>query len=92
MTSAQFDQETAARLLRIQTNPNPRSFRARIRRSIAWGRSLDRAAAFDSIRNVLCVIGAATILADFGTMRLWMALPCVLVAGAVWYIDYLRHF
>lgn len=98
MTSTQFDVETSDRLSRIIANPNPRvegPFRriaGSIRRCLAWGRSLDRSAAIDSLRNVLAVLGAGTILADFGTMRVWMLAPCTLVLVAVWYADYLRHF
>jgi len=98
MTSAQFDIETAERLGRIRSNPNPRAegwlrrIAAGFKASMSWGRNLDRAAAIDSFKNVCAVIGVGTILADFGTMRVWMAAPCVLVAGLAWYADYMRHF
>jgi len=78
--------------------PNPRVEGAfsRISRcykaSVAWGRHLDRTAAIDSFKNVMAVIGVGTILADFGTMRVWMAAPCAIIAILVWYGDYLRHF
>jgi hypothetical protein len=99
MTSAQFDQATAERLERITSNPNPRSSTGRIRGFVAWGKkhrlliqSLDREAAIDSSRNVLAVIGGATILGDFGTMRVWLMLPMAAVFGLLWYADYIRHF
>lgn len=67
-----------------------------IKFSWAWGKhffaTLHRDAALDSIRNVLAVIGAGTLLADFGTMRLWMAAPLALLLFTVWMIDYQRHF
>jgi hypothetical protein len=92
MTSGEFDLETANRLAAIRSNPNPRSWRGRIMASIAWGKKLDREAAMDSFRNVLAVIGAGAVLADFGTMRLWLAAPCLAAFVLTWYADYLRHF
>ncbi len=64
--------------------------------SLAWGRkfwrTLHRPAALDSLRNVLCVIGVGTLLADFGTMRVWMAAPLFVLLFLVWFADYQRHF
>lgn len=98
-TATQFDEGTIERILRISNNPNPRSARGRIRAFITWGqkhrlwiRSLDREAALDSTRNVLTVIGGATVLGNFGTMRAWLMLPMLGVFGVIWYLDYLRHF
>ena len=91
ITASQFDAETAARLERIAANPNPNRPNW-LKRSWAWGRNLDRAAAIDSARNVLAVLGAGTVLADFGTMRAWLLLPCLALFVGVWYADYLRHF
>jgi hypothetical protein len=54
--------------------------------------TLHREAALDSLRNVLAVIGLATVLADFGAMRVWMLFPCACLLFAVWRIDYWRHF
>jgi hypothetical protein len=99
MTSAQFDQQL---LDRISSNPNPRRpwFVRRVwDYSIVWGRKLfifhrelNREAALDSARNVLAVLGLGTVLADFGTMRLWLLAPCAAMAWLVWFIDYQRHF
>ncbi len=58
----------------------------------AWGRGLHRDAALDSLRNVLAVVGGATILADFATIKLWLIAPMLLVAFLIWYLDYDRHF
>src|SRR5580658_3246378 len=62
---------------RVKANPTPqgKTWRCRVARFMAWGRArrlivnfraLDRAAAMDSVRNVLAVIGVGTVLADFG--------------------------
>jgi len=58
----------------------------------AWGKGLHREAALDSARNVLAVIGAATVLADFGTIKAWLILPMLAVAFLIWFLDYERHF
>jgi hypothetical protein len=58
----------------------------------AWGRGLHREAALDSLRNVLAVIGAATVLADFSTIKAWLILPMLAVAFLIWFLDYERHF
>jgi hypothetical protein len=99
-----FPLSTDEVLRNIAANPNPRRWAwpvPQLRACVTWGKhhrllidfaSLDRAAAVDSIRNVLAVLGAGTVLGDFATMRLWMALPCALVALTIWYADYLRHF
>ena len=55
-------------------------------------RSLHRDAALDSLRNVLAFIGAATVLADFATMRYWMLIPALAVCFGIWRLDYWRHF
>ncbi len=59
---------------------------------VAWGRGLHRDAALDSLRNVLAVVGGATILADFGTVKVWLIVPMVAVAFVIWLLDYERHF
>jgi hypothetical protein len=58
----------------------------------SWGRNIHREAALDSLRNVLAVIGGATILADFGTIKAWLLLPMLMVAFVIWFLDYERHF
>jgi hypothetical protein len=58
----------------------------------AWGKSLHRDAALDSVRNVLAVVGGATILADFATIKVWLILPMLAVAFLIWFLDYERHF
>jgi ABC-type maltose transport system permease subunit len=59
---------------------------------IAWGKGLHRDAAMDSLRNVLAVVGGATILADFATIKVWLILPMLAVAFLIWFLDYERHF
>jgi hypothetical protein len=59
---------------------------------MAWTRSFHREAALDSLRNVLAVVGGATILADFGTIKAWLLMPMILVAFLIWFLDYERHF
>jgi len=59
---------------------------------VAWGKGLHRDAALDSLRNVLAVVGAATILADFATIKAWLILPMLAVAFLIWFLDYERHF
>ena len=59
---------------------------------LAWGKAIHREAALDSLRNVLAVVGAATILADFGTIKVWLILPMLAVAFLIWFLDYERHF
>jgi hypothetical protein len=59
---------------------------------VAWGKGLHRDAALDSLRNVLAVVGAATILADFGTIKAWLVLPMLAFAFVIWFLDYERHF
>ena len=60
--------------------------------SWAWGRSLNREAAWDSARNVAAYVGVAAIVAYFTTMSAWwMPFSAVVLTGA-WYADYLRHF
>jgi hypothetical protein len=58
----------------------------------AWGKGLHREAALDSLRNVLAVVGGATILADFGTIKAWLLLPMLVFAFLIWFLDYERHF
>jgi hypothetical protein len=92
MTTTTFD---ATIIDRIAANPNPHA-PGRVKRFLTWGRrfvaELDREAARDSARNVLAVVGFGTVIGDFATMRVWMALPMAAVAAGVWYIDYMRHF
>lgn len=57
-----------------------------------WATGLRRDAALDSIRNVLAVVGGATILADFDTMKTWFILPMIGFAVLIWFLDYERHF
>lgn len=59
---------------------------------LAWGKDIHREAALDSLRNVLAVVGAATILADFATIKVWLILPMLAVAFLIWFLDYERHF
>jgi hypothetical protein len=40
----------------------------------------------------LAIIGGATILADFGTIKVWLILPMLAVAFVIWLLDYERHF
>jgi len=61
-------------------------------RALRFFRTLHRAAALDSLRNVLAVLGLGTVLADFSTMRWWMVVPAIVLLFGVWYIDYRRHF
>jgi hypothetical protein len=57
-----------------------------------WGKSIHRDAALDSLRNVLAVIGAGTILADFSTIKAWLLVPMIGFAILIWFLDYERHF
>jgi ABC-type maltose transport system permease subunit len=57
-----------------------------------WVKNLHREAALDSMRNVLAVVGGATILADFATIKMWLILPMLAVAFLIWFLDYERHF
>jgi hypothetical protein len=57
-----------------------------------WVTSIHREAALDSLRNVLAVVGGATILADFGTIKAWLIAPMLGVALLIWFLDYERHF
>jgi len=59
---------------------------------IVWGKRLHRDAALDSLRNVLAVVGGATILADFTTIKVWLILPMLVIAVLIWFLDYERHF
>jgi hypothetical protein len=58
----------------------------------AWRKGFHRDAAVDSLRNVLAVVGGATILADFGTIKAWLIVPMLGIAFLVWFLDYERHF
>ena len=58
----------------------------------AWGKGLHREAALDSLRNVLAIVGGATILADFTTIKAWLIVPMLAVAFLIWFLDYERHF
>jgi hypothetical protein len=57
-----------------------------------WIRGLHRESALDSVRNVLAVVGGATILADFTTIKAWLIVPMMVVAFVIWLLDYERHF
>ena len=63
-----------------------------VRVCVAWVKSLHREAALDSLRNVLAVVGGATILADFTTIKAWLIAPMLVVAFLIWFLDYERHF
>jgi hypothetical protein len=60
--------------------------------AVIWAKNLHREAALDSLRNVLAVVGGATILADFATIKLWLVLPMLFFAFLIWFLDYERHF
>jgi hypothetical protein len=80
---------------RISNNPNPRrgSFFPRwILASIAWGRTLNRDAAIDSLKNVFAIVGVCAAVAMLDTMHLWMIPPALLMIAGCWYGDYIRHF
>jgi hypothetical protein len=62
------------------------------RSCITWIKGLHREAALDSIRNVLAVVGGATILADFTTIKAWLLAPMLFFAFLIWFLDYERHF
>jgi hypothetical protein len=62
------------------------------RTCVTWGKRLHRDAALDSLRNVLAVVGGATILADFTTIKVWLILPMLVLAFLIWFLDYERHF
>lgn len=65
---------------------------ARIKRGIAWGRAIDREAAFDSARSVFAMIGVGAVLAYMGTMPPYLVPFAVVIIAGAWYFDYLRHF
>ncbi len=99
MTAYEFDQQTADRLARIAANPMPntlsrlfQTFLARLPWRKGFWVTLDRPAALDSLKSVLAVIGAGTVMGNFAQMHLWIMLPMAGFAGAVWYLDYVRHF
>ena len=54
-------------------------------------RHLNKEAAFDSMKNILAVLGLGLLLGDFATMHALYALPGAVLLVAVWYADYLRH-
>lgn len=54
-------------------------------------RHLNKEAAFDSMKNILAVLGLGLLLGDFATMHALYALPGAVLLLAVWYADYLRH-
>ncbi len=58
---------------------------------IQFLRTMNREAALDSLRDVLAVIGLATLLGDFATMRMWYMVPAFALLCVVWYADYMRH-
>jgi hypothetical protein len=60
--------------------------------SAAWIKRIHREAALDSLRNVLAIVGGATILADFSTIKYWLILPMLSIALLIWFLDYERHF
>ncbi len=54
-------------------------------------KTLNREAAFDSIRHILMVFGASAILGMLAVMKWYFILPAVAFLALVWYVDYLRH-
>jgi len=54
-------------------------------------RNLNKEAAFDSMKNVLAVLGLGLLIGDFATMHLVYAVPGAALLVALWYGDYLRH-
>ena len=62
-----------------------------MRNLFLWFRNLNRAAALDSLRDVLAVVGFGSILADFSTMQAIYFLPALAFFALVWYADYMRH-
>jgi hypothetical protein len=91
MTSTQFDAETSARLDAIRANPNPHAA-GFIKRSIAWGKALDREAALDSAKSVFAVVGVGAAVAYMGTMPPYLVPLALALFGFAWYADYRRHF
>jgi hypothetical protein len=86
---------------RIAAHPNPRRNAVSRALQAIWRRlpvqrafwvALDRAAALDSAKSVLAVIGAGAVLSYFASMHWWMMAPMAVFAFGVWYADYLRHF
>lgn len=53
--------------------------------SWAWGKKLNRPAAWDALQKVLAGIGLGTLFGDFATMRLWLLAPAALLFAAAWY-------
>jgi hypothetical protein len=43
------------------------------------------------MKNVLALLGAGTIFADFSTMKYWFMLPALVFAFVLWFADYVRH-
>jgi hypothetical protein len=90
MSTATIDHESSDRLLRIQSNPNPRSLRGRLRLVLNFFRTLDRDRAFESGKIIFAIIGVATVLADLSTMRAWFLLPALSLVFLTWFAIY-RH-
>ena len=63
-----------------------------IKRGIAWGRTLDREAAWDSARSVFALIGVGAVVAYMGTMPPYLVPFAIVVMAGAWYADYRRHF
>ncbi len=59
---------------------------------VARVKGVHREAALDSVRNVLAIVGAATVLADFTTIKAWLVVPMMGFAFLIWFLDYERHF
>jgi hypothetical protein len=62
-----------------------------ITRFISWGRSLNRAAAFDALQKVLAGIGLGTCFANFAVMRLWLLAPALALFAVAWYGLYRQY-
>jgi len=62
-----------------------------LQRSMAWGRRLNRTAAFDALQKVLAGIGLGTVLGNFAVMRLWLLAPALALFAAAWYGLYLHY-
>jgi len=63
-----------------------------IKRSIAWGRALDREAALDSVKSVFALVGVGAVLAYMGTMPPYLVPVAGCVLTGAWWADYMRHF
>jgi|HubBroStandDraft_5_1064220.scaffolds.fasta_scaffold09963_4 hypothetical protein len=86
LTLAEFDSNL---LERIKANPNPRSLIGLVRRSIAWGRSLDKKIAFESARNMFAIVGVTGYAGFLSGMHIVLATFSFLLMAGTWYSVYL---